>query len=290
MKELIQKCLKSCVVGRLIYEPLHKLYRLYSVPARRRRLQKCGKEVLAYLFTTFEKHGIPGYAACGTMLGFVRDGGFMLHDDDIDVAVLPGEWSPARVLKTMLSENFEYVFGFMYDDKLSEFKLRYKGVPIDFFFYEDDGEHFNSHVYYYLPDVNYPNASANTVIEYDGHTSINELLEVLILLCILCLRYDDATHLVLKKHPAQLDFALVVLTTLSHHNLVTVGRGLFFNTFKDRGKVVVYQFGDDDSDDLLRLHTTMAQRLCQYIGCKVMFTRVPLYYFTSLCRDTRRVF
>ena len=166
MKELIQKCLKSCVVGRLIYEPLHKLYRLYSVPARRRRLQKCGKEVLAYLFTTFEKHGIPGYAACGTMLGFVRDGGFMLHDDDIDVAVLPGEWSPARVLKTMLSENFEYVFGFMYDDKLSEFKLRYKGVPIDFFFYEDDGEHFNSHVYYYLPDVNYPNASANTVMKF----------------------------------------------------------------------------------------------------------------------------
>lgn len=164
MKESIKKMLKSCALGKAIYEPLHKLYRLYSVPHRRRVLQKRGKEVLADLIAIFKKHGIPGYAACGTLLGFVRDGGFMPHDDDIDVAILPGEWTPNRVLRTMLGEGFEYVFGFSHAGMLDEFKMRWKGVPIDFFFYEDDGEHFNSAVYYYSPDVKYPSPNANTVM------------------------------------------------------------------------------------------------------------------------------
>lgn len=166
MKELVKKVLKSCALGKLAYEPLHALYRLYSVPHRRRLLKKRGVEVLADLLAVFKKHGIPGYVACGTMLGFVRDGGFMPHDDDIDVAVLPGEWSPIRVLRTMLDEGLEYVFGFAYENHLDEFKLKWKGIPIDFFFYEDDGEYFNSSVYYYLPDVKYPSPNANTVMKF----------------------------------------------------------------------------------------------------------------------------
>lgn len=166
MKELVKKVLKSCALGKLIYEPLHKLYRLYSVPHRRRILRRRGVEVLADLFAVFKKHGIPGYVACGTMLGFVRDGGFMPHDDDIDVAILPGEWTPDRVLRTMLDEGFEYVLGLAYEGRLDELKLRWKGVPIDVFFYDDDGEHFNSKVFYYLPEEKYPSDNANSVVVF----------------------------------------------------------------------------------------------------------------------------
>ena len=35
MEEIVKKVLKSCAFGRLVYEPLHKLYRLYSVPHRK---------------------------------------------------------------------------------------------------------------------------------------------------------------------------------------------------------------------------------------------------------------
>ena len=164
MKELIKKVLKSSALGRLAYEPLHKLYQMYSIPHRRRLLKRYGAETLAELARQFKKHGIPGYAAYGTMLGFVRDNGFIPHDDDVDVAILPGsEWNSARVLKCLLAEEgFSYVFGFKYDDELVEFKLMYHKIPIDFFFPRRIGNQFAAHGFYYEPDANYPTPRHNT--------------------------------------------------------------------------------------------------------------------------------
>ena len=164
MKKLIVKLLKSCALGRWLYEPLHKCYRLYSVPHRRRVLRKNGKAVLAHLAEVIEKHKIPAFAAYGTLLGFVRDNGFIPHDDDIDLGVLPGDWKPSRLLKVLLEEEkgFTFMFAFAYNGRVTEFKLSYGGVPIDFFFYEDDGENFYSGNYQYLPDVSYPTPNANS--------------------------------------------------------------------------------------------------------------------------------
>ena len=59
MKKLIQKLLKSCKVGRIVYEPIRALYRVWSVPHRRRVLKRNGPAVLKRLAEVFEKHGIP---------------------------------------------------------------------------------------------------------------------------------------------------------------------------------------------------------------------------------------
>ena len=163
MKELVKKVLKSTKVGQMAYEPLHRLYRLYSVPARRRVLKRVGKDALAHLVRVLDKHEVPAFPCCGTLLGFVRDGGFMPHDDDMDWSVIPGEWTPTRLLRMLLDEGYEYVFGYTYGGKLREFKVRWKGLPIDFILYDDDGRHFNEHVFYYFPNVKYPTPSANTV-------------------------------------------------------------------------------------------------------------------------------
>lgn len=164
MKEIIKNILKSCVIGKLAYEPLHRLYRLYSVPRRRRILKRYGAETLAELARQFKKHGIPGYAAYGTMLGFVRDNGFIPHDDDVDVAILPNsEWNSARVLECFLAEEgFSYVFGFKYDDELVEFKLMYHKIPIDFFFPRKIGDQFGTHGFYYEANACYPTPQHNT--------------------------------------------------------------------------------------------------------------------------------
>ena len=164
MKEIIKRVLKSCAIGRLLYEPMHKLYRAYSVPHRRRMLRKHGRYVLEHVLEVIKKHRIPAFAAYGTLLGFVRDNGFLPHDDDIDLGILPGEWTPQRLLKVLLEEEegFSFLFAFSYNRRVTEFKLQYRKVPIDFFFYEDDGEKFFAGSYHYLPNVEYPSPNANS--------------------------------------------------------------------------------------------------------------------------------
>lgn len=163
MKEIVKRILKSSLIGRVLYEPLHRMYRLYSVPHRRRMLRKRGADVLRHLASVINKHRIPAFAAYGTLLGFIRDKGFLAHDDDIDLGVLPGNWTPKRLLKTLLEEEgFEFMFAFAYNGKVTEFKVSYKGIPIDFFFYEDDGRQFFAGSYHYHPDVNYPSPNANS--------------------------------------------------------------------------------------------------------------------------------
>ena len=164
MKEFVKKVLKSNVLGRAVYEPLHWAYRLYSVPHRKRMLKKHGKEVLAHLAEIIERHQIPAFAAYGTLLGFVREHGFLAHDDDIDLGILPGEWTPKRLLKVLLEEEdgFSFLFAFSYNGRVTEFKLQYGGIPIDFFFYEDDGEKFFAGSYHYFPNVKYPAPNANS--------------------------------------------------------------------------------------------------------------------------------
>ena len=165
MKEFVKIVLKSSKIGKLIYEPLHKVYRLWAVPRRRRLLKKYGPQVVKDLAAIFKRHNIPAFAAYGTMLGFVRDHGFIAHDDDMDIGVMPGSWTPQKVLKVLLEQEkgFKVLFVFKFRDKVTEFKVEYKHIPIDFFFYEETSDEFLSHLYFFLDGVDYPTPNANSM-------------------------------------------------------------------------------------------------------------------------------
>lgn len=173
MKEIVKKLLKSNCVGRLIYEPIHSFYRMYSVPHRRKMLQKYGPQVLAKLAAVFKKHDIPGFLAAGSLLGFVRDGGFMQHDDDVDIGILPSSWRPNRLLKLLVEEEgFKFEFAFSLLGHTTEFKVSWLGVPIDFFCYEREGDDMYCTCFYYFPNRDYPAPNANTAWRIHEHNTV----------------------------------------------------------------------------------------------------------------------
>ena len=175
MLEFIKKILRRGPF-KVFYEPMHKLYRLYSVPHRRRLLKKRGPEVLKDLARVFKEHSIPAFAAYGTLLGFVREKGFIGHDEDMDFGVLPDRMTPQELLHVLLDKEtgFEVKFIYKYREQVIEFKVIYKGIPIDFFFFDREGEHFISHLLFYIPGKEYNEPNANSIREVQ-FSAIDEL-------------------------------------------------------------------------------------------------------------------
>lgn len=166
MLELIKKVLRFGPL-KFLYEPIHQLYRLYSVPHRRRILRKRGPEVLADLVQIFKRHSIPAFAAYGTLLGFVREKGFIPHDEDMDFGIMPDTMTPQQLLHILLDEEKGFVVKFIYKyrKRVSEFKVAYKGIPMDFFFFDRVCNHFISHLLFYIPGKKYAEPNANTIRE-----------------------------------------------------------------------------------------------------------------------------
>lgn len=166
MLELIKRILKFGPF-KIAYEPIHKIYRLYSVPHRRRILRRRGPEVLSDLAEIFARNHIQAFAAYGTLLGFVRENGFIAHDEDMDFGVMPGTLTPQELLRVFLEKEkgFEVKFLFKYKKRVVEFKVVYKGVPIDFFFFETRGDKFVSPLLFFIPGKHYDDPRANSIRE-----------------------------------------------------------------------------------------------------------------------------
>lgn len=165
MKKLIVRILKSTSIGRWFYKPLHALYRLYSVPHRQRLLKRYGPEVLADLAEIFKRHHIPAFAAYGTMLGFIRDHGFIPHDDDMDIGIMPNTVTPQQLLRILLEKErgFKILFIFKFREQVVEFKVEYKHIPVDFFFFEGDQEEVRCSLFFFKEEEHYPTPNANSI-------------------------------------------------------------------------------------------------------------------------------
>lgn len=170
VKDAVRKVLKSSAIGRAVYPFFQKCWRRYEIPKRQRRLQEHGPETLARLHRLMTSHGIPYYCDYGTLIGFVRDKGFIKHDDDIDISIEPGRMKSTDVLKVFLDAHYGFVHGFNHNGKLMEFTVAdVSGVTIDVFFPTKVEQLGMIHGYQpiWSPERKYPSEKANTVIEYD---------------------------------------------------------------------------------------------------------------------------
>ena len=169
VKNAVRKLLKSSALGKAVYPLFQKCWRAYAIPRRQRRLQKCGPAALERLHRLMQEHKVPYYCDYGTLIGFVRDNGFIRHDDDIDISIQPGTVKPTEVLKVFLDAGYGYVHGFDYEGRLMEFTVAdVSGVTIDVFFPTPLGAgKVNGYQPIWDPARQYPNEKANTVIQYD---------------------------------------------------------------------------------------------------------------------------
>lgn len=169
-KSFVKKVLKSSSLGKAIYPLFQKPYLWYAIPARRRRLRKHGVDAMRRLHGFMVSNGIDYYCDSGTLLGFVRDHGFIKTDDDIDVAIVEGSIAPAELLRKMIAAGYEYVHAFDYNGQMLEFTVADKtGITVDCFFQtlqKGSTTILDAWGVYWKPDCNYPSETANSVISY----------------------------------------------------------------------------------------------------------------------------
>ncbi len=97
--------------------------------------------VISRIMAALEPHGIRPFLAFGTLLGKEREGGFMVHDGDLDMGVLTIEGDAGRVQPLLELAGFRSLVS-----EGSHWPCRLKltceeGVPVDLVFFHAEGDH-----------------------------------------------------------------------------------------------------------------------------------------------------
>lgn len=158
MKDKIATFVKKSKILNAIVTPIYGKYRRCILERRnasaRRLFELYGLEALKAFDECMTKYGYPYTLMAGTLLGAVREQGFIKHDIDIDVAMWYKHFD--SVLYQRLEEyGFKRKFSYSVDNDTlgKEDSFLYKGVNIDIFYiYDSKGD------YPYLCDfINHPN-------------------------------------------------------------------------------------------------------------------------------------
>ena len=145
------------------------------------RLQRYGWEILERTDAALKNRDTGYFIDYGTLLGLVREKGFIRHDDDIDFSLPYGKLSPKDLLELMLKNGFTFMRSFVWQDRVTEITFLYKKIEVDFFyvFRENTGEKFsfiydlfsadgNGHVARKITRIEKPDAMDVTAIEIHG--------------------------------------------------------------------------------------------------------------------------
>ena len=139
--------------GRSLYERVSNWREGRRKIRDRRILQKSGPDLLRLVHLRL--HGkVPYFIDYGTLLGCMRDGGFIKHDDDVDFGLMPG--ADLRKLITLFEgTELEYLGGYVYDGAVREIGFSFRKMRVDFFVNSEFGDTFQTDEYYDIPGKRY---------------------------------------------------------------------------------------------------------------------------------------
>lgn len=129
------KCFLTSTPGfSALYFYLKKLYLQHLKNVRCRRLRRYGGEILEKVYRCLE-NDVKYYAAWGTLLGLMREQGFIRHDDDVDFIVCADSVSPKHLFSLIDGiPGFSFLRAFEFRGHITELTFLYQQIEVDFFF------------------------------------------------------------------------------------------------------------------------------------------------------------
>lgn len=175
----MMKRLKRIVKNsKIAYYPIKKIRKL-SEKRKIDKFQTIGYELNDSINRALKDSGLQYFCAFGTLLGIVRDKGFIKHDSDLDYYVLIHSSDDWRVLlQRMLISGFRPMHFFLNNECVSEFCFEKDGIQIDFFGYFDHDEYCTVYGYYRTPRYEYEHNRVSTCVF--TMPQINRLEDVMI--------------------------------------------------------------------------------------------------------------
>lgn len=121
--------------AKVILKPFYYPYKNWVTSKRNNMFRKNGVRVISDFDKCFKENGLSYTLAFGTMLGAVREHGFIQHDLDIDVFMWAEDYSP-KIQQSLEAYGFKLEHAFVIDKGNSGREETYSkmGVSIDIFY------------------------------------------------------------------------------------------------------------------------------------------------------------
>lgn len=133
---------------------------------QRKTLKKKGRNLLREITRTLEKNHVRYFLDFGTLLGFIREGGMIAHDRDIDFGIYMEDGLTDRKLDAMMKGlGLKKYREFLFRGKIVETTYTNGVIHIDFFRHQETEDQSIAYAFYRNLDYHYPTASHYTPIE-----------------------------------------------------------------------------------------------------------------------------
>ena len=143
------------------FKLLRDLNRKIKAPIYRWRMKKKGYETLYNVIDNIPQNYNP-FVDFGTLLGFIRDGGFISHDIDTDLGIICNDsLARTQLLEKFKQEGYFITHEFYLLNELQEFSLEQDGIKTDIIFYGSKEESGRSLMYTYSFERNFDTVYAN---------------------------------------------------------------------------------------------------------------------------------